>query len=63
MVLHATATHARMFFPLFYCSLSPLPVLCDVQLMHDGPTLFSPESTERIPIKFSYEGSYTESKR
>jgi hypothetical protein len=41
------------FFPLFYCSLSPLPVLCAVQLMHDGPALFNPEVIKRIPIKFS----------
>jgi hypothetical protein len=59
MGLHAMTTHARMFFPLLYCSLSPLPVLCAVQLMHYGPALFNPESTERIPTKFSYEVSYT----
>jgi hypothetical protein len=46
MGLYARATHARMFFPLFYSSLSPLPVLCAAQLMHDGPGLLNPEIIE-----------------
>jgi hypothetical protein len=46
MGLHAMAIHARMFFPLFYCSLSPLPVLYAAQLMHDGPALLNPEIIE-----------------
>jgi hypothetical protein len=55
MGLHAVTTHARMFFPLFCCSLSPLPVFCGVQLVRDGSAVFSSETTGRIRITFLYE--------